>query len=430
MTAIFIKPAGLLYKARKNFEKHMIGNLLPFMMLGIFAAAVLAKPLARQKLVSMPVALILLGFISSEVWVALGYDTGLRWEILRDLVFYLLLPMLIFEAAINIDVRRLRRESLLVFSLAIPLLLVASLVAAIIIQLLMGSALGNAWALVFLCGAMISATDPATLNTILNRTDSPKRVVSILEGESLINDATTITLFVMISSLLTVPGYDMDWLNIAGRFVLVLSGSVILGSILGWVFDLIIRPLNDVVLTTSVTLVLAFLSFWIGEHVLGWSGVVATLSAGLTVAWLQRKDLDEEDVAFAFGSWRTLGFLADAMLFFLVGMSITVAMFEIHWLAMLVGILAAFVSRAAIVYLGAAPLSRLPGQKPLRLSDQNLMLWGGIRGAVAIALALSLSIELPHWYTIQSMVYGVALFSLVFQAPLFSFLSKRKSSPG
>ena len=376
----------------------------------------------------MPVALVLLGFLSSEAWVDLGYDTGLRWQILRDLVFYLLLPMLIFEASININVRRLRREALLVFGLAVPLLLVASLVAAVIIQFLMGGALGNTWALAFLCGAMISATDPATLNTILNGRGSTKRVVSILEGESLINDATTITLFVMISSLLTLPGYDLDWINIAGRFALVLTGSVVVGSILGWIFDLIIRPLNDVVLTTSVTLVLAFLSFWIGEHVLGWSGVVATLSAGLTIAWLQRKDLDEEDVAFAFGSWRTLGFLADAMLFFLVGMSITVAMFKIHWLAMLIGILAAFVSRAVIVYLGAGPLSRLPGQTSLGLPDQNLMLWGGIRGAVAIALALSLSIELPHWYTIQSMVYGVALFSLVFQAPLFSYLSQREVS--
>ena len=102
----------------------MIGNLLPFMMLGIFIAAVLAKPLARQRLVAMPVALLLLGFLSSEIWVALGNDTGLRWEILRDLVFYLLLPMLIFEASININVRHLRREALLVFSMAVPLLLV------------------------------------------------------------------------------------------------------------------------------------------------------------------------------------------------------------------------------------------------------------------------------------------------------------------
>jgi CPA1 family monovalent cation:H+ antiporter len=395
-------------------------------MLGIFAAAVLAKPLARQKLVPVPVALILLGFVSSEIWVSLGYDTGLRWQILRDLVFYLLLPILIFEAAINVNVRMLRRELLLVFSLAVPLLMVAVLIAAMIILLLMGGSLGNSWSLAFLCGAMISATDPATLSSILNGTQSSERVVNILEGESLINDATTITLFAMITAMLTMPGYHLSWLDFVGRFVLVLVGSVLIGLFLGWLFDRIIRPLNDVVLTTSVTLVLAFLSFWVGEHILGWSGVVATLSAGLTIAWLQRKDLKEEDVAFAFGSWRTLGFLANAMLFFLVGMSITIIMFQTHWPAMLVGVFAAIISRAVIVFFGAGLLSRLPRQQPLALREQNLMLWGGIRGAIAIALGLSLSTELPHWYTIQSMIYGVALFSLVIQAPFFSFLSESK----
>ena len=404
----------------------MIDNLLPFLMLGIFAAAVLTKPLARQKLVPVPVALILLGFVSSEIWVSLGNDTGLRWQILRDLVFYLLLPILIFEAAINVNVRMLRRELLLVFSLAVPFLMVAVIIAAMIILFLMGGSLGNNWSLALLCGAMISATDPATLNSILNGSQSSERVVNILEGESLINDATTITLFAMITAMLTMPGYDLSWLDFVGRFVLVLVGSVLIGLFLGWLFDRIIRPLNDVVLTTSVTLVLAFLSFWVGEHILGWSGVVATLSAGLTIAWLQRKDLKEEDVAFAFGSWRTLGFLANAMLFFLVGMSITIIMFQTHWPAMLVGVFAAIISRAVIVFFGAGLLSRLPRQQPLALREQNLMLWGGIRGAIAIALGLSLSTELSHWYTIQSMIYGVALFSLVIQAPFFSFLSESK----
>ena len=166
----------------KENEEDMINNLLPFMMLGIFAAAVLARPLARLKFISMPVALVLLGFLSSEIWVYWGYDTGLRWQILRDLVFYLLLPMLIFEASININVRKLRREFLLVFSLAIPLLMVATLVAAIVIQTLIGGSLGNMWALTFLCGAMISATDPATMRNILNMGSSSDRVVSILEG--------------------------------------------------------------------------------------------------------------------------------------------------------------------------------------------------------------------------------------------------------
>ena len=82
---------------------------------------------------------------------------------------------------------------------------------------------------------------------------------------------------------------------------------------------------------------------------------------------------------------------------------------------MLVGILAGAVSRAIIIFLGAGLLSRLPGQIPLKPGQQNLLMWGGIRGAVAIALALSLSVDIPHWYMIQSMVYGVALFSLVFQ---------------
>jgi len=374
----------------------------------------------------MPVVLILLGFVSSEIWVSLGQDTGLRWQILRDLVFYLFLPVLIFEASLNINVRQLRREALLVFSLAVPFLLIATLISAVVIQTLVGGLMGNIWALAFLCGAMISATDPTTIGSILGGKQPSGRVVSILEGESLINDAASITLFIMISSMLTMQGYDLNLPVFAGRFVLILAGSVLLGLFLGWLFDLIISPLDDVVLTTSVSLVLAFVSFWVGEHLLGWSGVVSTLSSGLTIAYLQRRHRKEEDVAFAFGSWRILGFMADAMLFFLVGMSVTMDMFQLHWLTMLVGILAAVVSRASIVYLGAGLLSRLPRQRPLKLAEQNLMLWGGIRGAVAIALALSLSVEIPYWYEIQSMVYGVALFSLVFQAPIFTYLSQKK----
>jgi CPA1 family monovalent cation:H+ antiporter len=112
-------------------------------------------------------------------------------------------------------------------------------------------------------------------------------------------------------------------------------------------------------------------------------------------------------------------------------MSITVQMFQDHWLAMLVGVVAALVSRAVIVFLGVGPISLIPAVGKLNLSEQNLVMWGGIRGAVAIALALSLSIEIPHWYTIQSAVYGVALFSLVVQTPLLPYLAlKKKDMPG
>jgi CPA1 family monovalent cation:H+ antiporter len=394
----------------------MFGNLLPFLMFSILVAAVLSKPLARQPWVSLPVALVLLGFVSSEIWVAFGMDTGLRWQILRDLVFYLLLPILIFEAAINVDTQKSRREAPLIGLLSIPLLLLAAGLAAAIVLLLMGPALGGSWALALLIGSMICATDPAMISGVLN--GRGKRVGLILEGESLINDATTITLFVMISSLLVMPGTEITWWMVVGRFALILLGGAAIGVTLGWLLDLVIAPADDKILSTSATLVLAFSSFWIGEHLLGFSGVVATLTAGLTVAWRQRRHRSEEDIAFALDSWQILGFCANSMLFFAVGMSFNVQMFQDHWLAMLVGIVAATASRAIIIFLGVGPISHIPGVGKLGFKEQNLLMWGGIRGAVAIALALSLSIEIPYWYTIQSTVYGVALFSLVVQTPL------------
>ena len=404
----------------------MFGNLLPFLMFGILLAAILSKPLARLSWLSLPVVLVIIGFISSEIWVGLGMDTGLRWQILSDLVFYLLLPILIFEAAINIDIRWLRREAVLIGALSVPLLLVSAWLAACIIQYFMGAELGGSWALALLIGSMICATDPAMISGVLGGDGRCQRVAHILEGESLSNDATTITLFVLISGLLALPGTEVSGWMIAGRFTLTLLGGAAIGGVLGWLLDLVIAPANDKVLSTSSTLVLAFSSFWISEHLLGMSGVVSTLTAGLTIAWRQRMHRSEEDIAFALDSWQILGFCANAMLFFAVGMSITLQLFQVHWLAMLIGVLAALVSRAIIVFLGVGPLSRIPRLGSLSFSELNIITWGGIRGAVAIALALSLSMDIPHWYTVQSVVYGVALFSLVVQTPLLPRLAIRQ----
>jgi CPA1 family monovalent cation:H+ antiporter len=406
----------------------MIGSLLPFLMLGILLAALLAKPLARIKWVSLPVILVIAGFVASEIWVGIGMDTGLRWQILRDLVFYLLLPILIFEAAINIDTRWLLREAFLIAVLSVPWLLIAAGLATIAIMSRMGMQLSYNWALALLMGVMICATDPAMITGVLGQNGSKHRVLHILEGESLINDATTIALFVMISSLLTVASSEISGWLVAGRFLLVLMGGSAVGIALGWLLDLVIAPADDKTLSTAATLVLAFSSFWVSEHLLGFSGVVATLSAGLTIAWRQRQHRSESDIAFALDTWQFLGFCANAMLFFVVGMSITVQMFQEHWLIMLAAIFAALISRAAIVFLGVGPLSRLPGVQTLGLPEQSLLMWGGIRGAVAIALALSLSTEISHWYMIQSAVYGVALFSLIVQTPLVPRLALRESS--
>ncbi|MBT8145161.1 MAG: cation:proton antiporter, partial [Gammaproteobacteria bacterium] len=397
----------------------MFATLLPFMMFGILLAAVLNRALARQAWLSLPVALVICGFISSEIWVGFGLDTGLRWQVLSDLVFYLLLPILVFESAINTDIRMLRREAILIGALAIPLLLAAVGIAAMLMMHLMGATLGYDWAIALLIASMICATDPAAIATVAGAEGPGGRTLNLLEGESLINDGTTIALFVLLSGLLSTGAMsEVGFVNIAGRFLVTLLGAAVIGALLGWLFDWVIAPANDKVVVTASTLVLAFTSFWVAEHLLGLSGVVATLGAGLTVAWRQRRERSDDDIAFAFDAWRLFGFCASAMLFFVVGMSITLRMFQDYWLAMLAGVVAAIVSRAIIVFLGAGPLSRLPGSQPLALPEQNLLWLGGIRGAVAIALALSLSVDIEGWYVVQSTVYGVALFSLVFQPPL------------
>jgi CPA1 family monovalent cation:H+ antiporter len=407
-----------------------MGNLLPFLMFGIFAAAMLARLLSRQYLLSLPVALVVLGFVSSEAWVLLGKDTGLRWQIMRDLVFYLLLPILIFESAINISLKAIRRDGVLILAMAVPLLLAAALIGGAVVHLAIGYQLGGMFALALLIGTMISATDPTSVPGMAGSPIAPGRLTMLLSGESLVNDAASITLFVFLTALILEPNAEFTLAYLSVQFFLILLGGAATGSLLGWLFDRIIRPLNDVVLTTASTLVLAFASFWLNEHLLGWSGVVATLAAGVTFAFRQNTHRSEEDVAFALQSWRIFGFCADAILFFLVGMSITVGMFQDHWLAMLVGILAAMVSRIAIVYLGLGPLSRLPWFKRLKRSDLNIVFWGGTRGAIAVALALSLSTDIPHWYTIQSTVYGVALFGLAVQTPLVRLLMKNRFAAG
>lgn len=402
----------------------MLNTLLPFLMVGIALAAALARPLSRIAFPSLPMVLIVGGFVASEVWVALGYDTGLRWEILRDLVFYLLLPVLIFEAAITVHVRTLRRDGWLVGALAIPLLLLASVAAASLLVTLLGQSLARSWPLALLIGAMISATDPTRVSQAIAR-GNLQRVDRILEGEGLINDAMTITIFSVLVALMVMPDAAPEPLAVAGQFLLIMAGSIVLGAVLGWLFDLIIAPANDKTVATAATLVLAFTSFWAGEHLLDLSGVISTVVAGVTIAWRQRRDRADEDIAFALDSWRVFSFLASSMLFFLVGMSITLQMFQDHWQAMLAGIAAGLASRFLIVFAGAGPLSRLPGIEPLTVRDQGMITLGGIRGAVAIALALSLPITIDGWYLAQSTVYGVALFSLFVQAPLMPLLARR-----
>ncbi len=138
---------------------------------------------------------------------------------------------------------------------------------------------------------------------------------------------------------------------------------------------------------------------------------MAALATGLILGRADRA-VDTSTGAF----WRLLSFLASGALFLLMGATITLAMFEQRWLAMLIAIGAALAARALVVlstFTVLRPLSR----SPVSLADQAILIWGGTRGAVTLALALSLPVTLDYWWTIQSMAFGVVLFGVLIQAP-------------
>jgi Na+:H+ antiporter len=161
-----------------------------------------------------------------------------------------------------------------------------------------------------------------------------------------------------------------------------------------------------------VSTVCAYATFLIAEDLLHLSGVMAVLASGLMVGVFSRKYKTEMTEKF----WDFLAYIAESMIFLLAGITITLSMFADRWLAIIIGIIAILVARIIMIFGTFPILKLLPGIDAVPLKQQAVLAWGGVRGTVTLALALSLPLTLEYWYTIQSIAYGVVLFTLFVQA--------------
>jgi len=177
------------------------------------------------------------------------------------------------------------------------------------------------------------------------------------------------------------------------------------------------RLLRPAVPRALVTLAGALFSVHLASDVLHVSGVMAGLCAGLLLGAANRRLGGE----FCETLWRLNAYITSALIFVLVGATITVDMFVHNWLAMLIGIGAVLIARALIVYLLLPAADWAPGVAPLPIRLRTALYWGGLRGAATVALALSLPLELEAWWTVQSIAYGVVLFALFVQALALAF---------
>lgn len=395
--------------------------LLVEQILALVSITLIAAIVRRFTKLDLSLACVLCGFIVGQLVGVVGFDTGIRASNLQDLVFFVILPILIFEAAWHLDAQLLRRWLWPVLLMSTLGVLISCLVTAGLVYFGIAHPTGFPWVAALLTGAILAATDPASVISQLRNAKAPEDLSTLFEGESLFNDATAVVLFTLILGMALMTDGEGD---ISGfmQFTVVFVGGACLGLVCGLVASILLLLLGRTELTTIVLLFTAFGSFFVAEHLLHVSGIMAVMVAALVVRGFL-KDVENSVASGLAHTWEWSGELMNSVLFVIMGIVITLGMFKTHWLAMLIAIGAALIARAIAISVCSA-ITGVTGKRIPR-PWQFILVWGGLRGVIALALALSLPIELEYWYTVQSMVFGVVLFSLLVQGTTNTALIRR-----
>ena len=385
-------------------------------LIGLLLLAIAIQPLARRIHLPFTATLVIAGFAASELLVSSGFDTGIRAQGFHDLIFFVFLPILIFESAYNINARILCQNLLPILILAIPLMLLSTLITAVLVYYGIGHASGFPWIAALITGALLSATDPVAVVAMFKQMGVPPRLAILVEGESLFNDATAIVIFGVFIAIATGSDGPMTFTDASLHFARVFFGGMLVGGITGLLFTGIVRLLQDTVTRSLATVISAYFSFVLAESLLHVSGVMSVLVTGLILGHMIHHVKADTSVGFIQKLWEFNAFVANALVFLLMGVVTTTGMFEERWLAMLIGIAAVLVARAIGIFVFVPLLNRATPIEPISRAYQAVMMWGGLRGAVTLALALSLPVTLDYWWTIQSIAFGVVIFTLFAQA--------------
>jgi CPA1 family monovalent cation:H+ antiporter len=376
----------------------------------LVAAAVLA--LSKRLRLPFTVMLVVAGIGLSELakWSPWLLAPLVEFHISPDVILFVFLPTLIFESSLHLDARQLRRNLLPVLTLAVPGLLISTAIIGAMISFF--TPIDFAAALVL--GAILSATDPVAVISLFKQLGAPRRLTILVEGESLFNDATAIVASQILLAI-AVAGYvsTQTILTGMGDFVFVFFG----GAVVGWGMAVVVgyvlgKVEGDALIEISLTTILAYFSFLIAEHVLHVSGVMATVAAALTIGGWGRSKISHSVSEYLENFWEYLAYIANAMIFLLVGLQINLGAVAQSWPMLVWVILAMLVARAIVVFSLVPLVGRLPGADVINRKFQAVMYWGGLRGAIALAIALSLG-DFRYADTFVVLVTGAVLFTLI-----------------
>lgn len=400
------------------------------MLAGMLLLALMLRPFAERLRLPFAAVLVITGFLGSEALVAFGMDTGVRYDSFHDLIFFVFLPLLVFEAAFKINAVLLRKNLFVILLLSIPILLLSTIITAALVYVGIGHPEGFPWIAALLTGAVLASTDASPITAGFARLGVPRRLRVLMEGEDLFNDATAIVIFGIFLYMALNPGEAVTFGDATIAFFVVFFGGAFVGLLVGLGFLFVSRLFEESVQQALVTLISAYTAFLVAHELLQVSGVMAVLVTGVIMGRVIHCDFQDERGSFVDQFWSFNVYVAKALVFLLMGVTVSVAMFQERWLAMLIGVVAILVARAIGVF-GATPLiSRLPWVEAIPTAFRTTLFLGSLRGAVVLALSLSLPPDLSYWWTIQSIAFGVVLFSLLVQAPMIGPMLRRSSLTG
>ncbi|PYX46073.1 MAG: sodium:proton antiporter [Acidobacteria bacterium] len=378
-------------------------------LIWLLIAASAISVLAKRLRIPYTVALVLGGLLLSLFhWHYLSpLQPGLRPNWLTpDVILILFLPALVFEGSVKLNVRDLLHDS-------VPLLLLANfgvLIATLVTGYLVHWTIGLPLVIALLFGAIISATDPISVLAIFRDMRTDPRLSLIIEGESLLNDGTAVVLFQVILAGL-VAG-QLSLVKSAGQFLLAVVGGAALGVLLGYAAFRITKRIDDPQIEITLTTLVAYGSYLIAYR-LHWSGIIATASAGLIVGNLGGEGMSPRTRAALESFWEYLAFVMNSLVFLLIGLEVHIDALAHSWRTGLLAVAVVLIGRAVSVYLLVPVSNFLAENIPLRW--QHVVVWGGLRGALALALALSLDNTVPYRDTVLDLTFAVVVFSILVQ---------------
>ncbi len=337
-------------------------------------------------------------------------------QLTKEMVLAVFLPPLLFEGALHTKKTILRKRSGAIFGMAIAGTLLTALIVGGATTLLLDLDILVA----LLLGVIIAPTDPISVLATFKQSNVDEELATIVEGESLFNDGIAVVLYVIL--LGAIEGSSLNlWVGL-GTLLTVMTGGALIGLVIGFLTTRLMKNVDDHLVETLTTLIAAYGAYLLAEqfHV---SGVIAVVLAGIVVgnrglnstANVSRRRLTD--------FWEIVAFLANSIVFLLIGFELQPDQLAgtLLWALLIFVILMA--GRAALTYTLGAIIHRKRGDLPL--SWRHVIVWGGIRGAVPVALALGLPVWMPARSDLVGIIFGVVLFSLLGQGLSISGLLRR-----